>query len=144
MATSKMDAGTAVEAVRSAATALNEGKIDGYLAHFDPSSKRWLGGGATPLSLADIGDNLHQMQAAFEGLHLYEDLLFGDERFVCARWRLRGRHVGDYLGFAPTGQSIDFETCEVYEIDAGRVIATWAYGDLDQLVRQISPQDDTT
>jgi predicted ester cyclase len=133
----------AVDAVRSAVTALNDGKIDGYLAHFEPSSKRWIGGAATPLSLTDIGDNLRQMQAAFAGLHLDEELLFGDERFVCARWRLRGRHVGDYLGFAPTGHSIDFETCEVYEIDDGVVIATWAYGDLDQLVRQISPREDT-
>jgi predicted ester cyclase len=135
---------TAVDAVRSAVTALNDGNIDGYLAHFDPSSKRWIGGVETPLSLTDIGDNLHQMQAAFADLHLDEELLFGDKRFVCARWRLRGRHVDDYLGFAPTGQSIDFETCEVYEIDAGLVIATWVYGDLDQLVRQISPQEETS
>ena len=139
-----MDTTNAVDAVRSAVAALNEGKIDGYLEYFDPSSKRWLGGAATPLSITDIRDNLHQMQAAFAGLHLDEELLFGDERFVCARWRLRGHHVGDYLGFAPTGQSIDFETCEVYEVDAGRVIATWVYGDLDQLVGQISPYEDTT
>jgi predicted ester cyclase len=138
-----MHSSKAVDAVRSAVIALNEGKIDGYLEHFDPSSKRWIGGAATPLSVTDIGDNLRQMRAAFAGLHLDEELLFGDERFVCARWRLRGRHVGHYLGCAPTGQSIDFETCEVYEIDDGVVIATWAYGDLDQLVRQISPQADT-
>ena len=138
-----MNTSKTVDAVRSAVAALNEGKIDSYLEHFDPSSQRWLGGAATPLSMADIRDNLHEMQVAFAGLHLDEELLFGDERFVCTRWRLRGRHVGDYLGFAPAGQSIDFETCEVYEIDAGRVIATWVYGDLDQLVRQISPQEDT-
>lgn len=135
---------TAVDAVRSAVTAFNDGNIAGYLAHFDPSSKRWIGGVTTPLSFTDIDDNLHQLHAAFADLHLDEELLFGDERFVCARWRLRGRHVDDYLGFAPTGHSIDFETCEVYEIDAGRVIGTWVYGDLDQLIRQISPQADTT
>jgi predicted ester cyclase len=132
-----MSGSTAADAVRSAVAALNDGQVDGYLAHFDPSSKRWIGGGATPLSLTDIQDNLRQMQAAFADLHLDEEMLFGDERFACARWSLRGRHVGDYLGFAPTGQSISFETCEVYEVDAGRVIATWVYGDLDQLVGQI-------
>src|SRR5882757_6676706 len=128
-----MNTSKAVDAVRSAVAALNEGKIDGYLGHFDPSSLRWIGGGGTPLTLTDIADNLRQMQAAFEGLHLDEELLFGDDRFACARWRLRGRQVGDYLGFAPAGQSIDFETCEVYEIDARRVTATWVFGDLDQL-----------
>jgi len=138
-----MNTSKAVDAVRSAVAALNEGRIDAYLGHFDPSAPRWIGGAATPLSLTDIGDNLHQMQGAFEGLHLDEDLLFGDERYACARWRLRGRHVGDYLGFAPTGQSIDFETCEVYEIDAGRVIQSWAYADFDQLIGQISPPGNT-
>jgi predicted ester cyclase len=132
---------TPVDAVRSAVAALNDGRIDRYLAHFDPSSPRWIGGVATPLSLTDIEDNLHQMQAAFADLHLDAEQIFGDERFVCARWRLRGRHVGDYLGLAPTGQSIDFETCEVYEIEAGRVIASWVYGDINQLVQQITAPD---
>jgi predicted ester cyclase len=138
-----MRSSTAVDAVRSAATALNGGDVDAYLAHFDPSSKRWIGGIAEPLTVTDIEDNLQQMHAAFSELHLDEELLFGDDRFVCARWRLRGNHVGEYLGFAPTGQSIDFETCEVYEIDARLVIATWVYGDLNQLIRQLSPQDQT-
>jgi predicted ester cyclase len=136
---SALSGSDAVDAVRSAVSALNDGDIEGYLAHFEPSSKRWIGGVPTPLVLTDIEDNLHQMQAALADLHLDEDVLFGDERFVCARWRLRGRHVADYLGFTPTGQSIDFETCEVYEIDAGRVIATWVYSDFDQLIRQLSP-----
>ncbi len=139
-----MGASTAVDAVRSAVTAINAGNIDGYLEHFDPESLRWVGGATTPLTLSDIADNLHQMQAAFADLHLDEDLLFGDERFACARWRLRGRLVGDYLGFAATGQSIDFETCEVYAVDGGRVITTWAYADFDQLMRQISPPVTTT
>jgi predicted ester cyclase len=129
----------AVDAVRSAVTALNDGDIEGYLAHFEPSSKRWIGGTETALSLTDIEDNLRQMDAAFADLHLDEELLFGDARFVCARWRLRGRHVGDYFGFAPTAQAIDFASCEVYEVDAGRVIATWVYSDFNQLIRQISP-----
>jgi SnoaL-like polyketide cyclase len=78
--------GNPADTVRSAVAALNDGDID---------------------------DSLLQLHAAFEGLHLHEILLFGDERFVCARWRLRGRHVNDYLGYAPKGQSIDTETCRI-------------------------------
>jgi predicted ester cyclase len=130
----------AVDAVRSAVTALNDGDIDGYLRYFDPSCPRWVVGFEQPFTLTDISDSLQQLHAAFEGLHLDEDLLFGDERFVCARWRLRGRHVSDYLGFAPKGQSIDAETCEVYELGSGLVVTTWVYGDLGQLFRQIAAE----
>lgn len=131
---------TAVDAVRSAVAALNDGDIDGYLRYFDPSCPRWVPGIAQPLTLADIADNFRLLQAAFEGLHLDEDLLFGDEGFACARWRLRGLHVGDYMGFAPKGQSIDVETCEIYEVSDGLVVASWVYGDLGQLFRQIGAE----
>jgi predicted ester cyclase len=129
-----------VDVVRSAVAALNGGDIDGYLRHFDPSCPRWVAGVAEPITLTDISDSLRQLHAAFEGLHLDEDLLIGEDRFVCARWRLRGRHVHDYLGFAPTGRSIDAETCEIYEVDGELVVTTWTYGDLQQLFRQISPE----
>jgi predicted ester cyclase len=135
-----MGSSTAVDAVRSAVAALNDGDIDGYLRHFDPSCQRWVAGLEKPLTLAEIGDSLRQLHGAFEGLHLGEDLLFGDERFACARWRLRGRHVHDYLGFAPTGRSIDTETCEIYQIEDGLVVTTWTYGDLGQLFRQIGAE----
>jgi predicted ester cyclase len=133
-----MDDGTSVGAVRSAVAALNDGDIDGYLRYFDPSCPRWAHGLEQPLTLTDIGDNLRQLHAAFEGLQLEEDLLFGDARFACARWRLRGRHVRDYLGIAPKGRSIDVETCEVYEVSDGLVVRAWVYGDLGQLFRQIT------
>jgi hypothetical protein len=128
----------AVDAVRLAVAALNGGDVDRYLGYFEPSCKRWVAGFEQPLTLADVADGLRQLHAAFEDLHLDEDLLFGDERFACARWRMRGLHVHDYLGMAPAGQSIDVETCEVYEIGGDLVVTSWVYGDLlGQLVRQI-------
>jgi predicted ester cyclase len=135
-----MGNGKPADTVRSAVAALNDGDIDGYLRYFDPSCQRWVAGLGRPLALSDIGDSLRQLHAAFEGLHLDEILLFGDERFVCARWRLRGHHVNDYLGFAPKGQSIDTETCEVYETAGGLVVTTWTYGDSGQLFRQIAAE----
>jgi predicted ester cyclase len=130
----------AVDAVRSAVAAFNDGDVDGYLAYFDPTSLRWVAGLAQPLTVTEIRANLGQFHAAFEGLHLHEDLLFGQERFVCARWRMSGTHVNDYLGFAPTRRSIDVETCEIYELGEDQVVTTWTYGDLGQLFRQITPE----
>jgi hypothetical protein len=130
-----------VDSVRSAVAALNGGDIDGYLAHFDPSCQRWVSGFEQPLGLTDVGNGLRELHAAFDGLHLDEDLLFGDERYACARWRMRGVHARDYLGFSPTRQSIDVATCEVYEIGGDLVVTTWVHGDLlGQLVAQITTE----
>jgi predicted ester cyclase len=127
-----------VDAVRSAVTALNDGDIDGYLGHFDPSCPRWVAGLKQPLTLTEISDNFSQLHDAFADLHLGEDLLFGDDQFACARWRLRGVHVKDYMGYAPTGRTIDAETCEIYQVSGGLVVTSWVYGDLGQLFRQIA------
>jgi len=128
----------AVAAIRSAVEALNGGDIDGYLDHFNPSCRRWIVGVDQPLSLAEVSDGLRDLHAAFEGLQLEEDLLFGDDRFACVCWRMRGRHVDDYLGIAPSGRTIEVETCEIYELDQHLVVTTRTYGDLGQLFRQIS------
>jgi predicted ester cyclase len=130
--------GGAVGTVRSAVRALNDGDIDGYFGSFDPTCPRWISGFAHPLALRDVRDGFEQLRAGFAGLHLGEDLLFGDERFVCARWRMTGRHEGEYFGVAPTGLSIEVETCEIYEVADDLVVASWVYGDvLAQLLRQI-------
>ncbi|MGD0379852.1 MAG: ester cyclase [Acidimicrobiales bacterium] len=134
----------AVDAVRSAVAAFNDGDVDGYLRYFDPSSRRWVAGLVQPLTLAEISDNLRQLQGAFEGLHLHEVLLFGDERFACARWRMRGVHTSDYLDLAPTKRPIDVETCEIYELDSDVVVTTWTYGDLGQLFGQLAAEPNAT
>jgi predicted ester cyclase len=130
-----------VAAIRRAVQALNDGDLDGYLRHFDASCHRWIVGYEQPLSLADVEAGFRDLDTAFDGLRLDEDLLFGDRRFACARWRMRGIHQHDYLGLAPTGRPIDVETCEVYEVIQGRVMTSWVYGDvLGQLVAQITPE----
>jgi len=126
-----------VDAIRSAAAALNAGDVDGYLSYFAPSAMRWVSGFEQPLTLEEIGESIRQLFKAFDALHLDEDLLFGTERFVCARWRLRGVHEGEYLGTPPSHRTIDVQNCEVYEFDGERVIATWSYEDPGQIFRQI-------
>ena len=130
----------AAEAVRSAVTALNAGDIDGYLAFFDPASPRWVIGLDEPFSLDFVASTLRDMHQAFEPLELQEESLFGDARFVCARWCLAGRQVGAFMGIASGGREIAYRTCEVYEIEDGRVIQSWVYGDPSALFVQLAGQ----
>lgn len=131
-----------VGGIRAAVAALNAGEVDGYLRHFAPSCLRWVPLLDQPRTISEIRDDIDQLFAAFDPLHLAEDLLFGDERYVCARWELRGVHTGDYMGIAPTRREIATRNCEVYEFADDLVVATWSYGDPGELFRQIGAAPD--
>jgi predicted ester cyclase len=124
--------------IRRSVAAFNAGDIDGYLAGFSPESPRWVSGLTTALTLDDVRANLTLLTQAFERLHLDEDLLFGARGFVCARWTLRGVHVGDYGGMAPTNRDIAVESCEIYALAGGKVVESWVYSDMTSLFDQIA------
>jgi len=126
-----------IDAIRTAVVELNAGHVDAYLQRFKHSCLRWISGFKDPLTLTEVGDGLRLLRDAFDPLSLNEDLLLGDGRFVCARWRLHGIHVGDYMGYAPTFRTIDMQSCEVYEFDRGLVSTTWTYADPGEIFRQI-------
>jgi predicted ester cyclase len=130
-----------VDLVRAAVDKLNAGDIDGYLSYCHPSSVRRVIGVDEPFSYETVGEGLRQLSHAFEGFTLTADALFGDDRQVCARWRIRGRHVRDYLGIAPAGRSIDLECCEVYDVRDGLVVGSVVYQDLALIFTQIAPQE---
>jgi predicted ester cyclase len=135
---STLDATPAEDLIRRAVAALNAGDVEGYLAGFSPDSPRWASGLATPLTLDDIRANLILLIAAFDRLHLDEDLLFGARGFVCARWTLRGVHTGDYGGIAPTHRDVAVESCEIYAVADGKVVQSWVYSDMTSLFDQIT------
>jgi predicted ester cyclase len=124
--------------LRRAVAALNEGDIEGYLSGFAPDCLRWVGGLGVALTVPDIRDNLGQLFAAFDQLHLDEDLLFGGNSHVCARWTLRGVHTGEYGGIAPTHREIAVDTCEVYTFTGDKVTECYVYGESMSLFNQLS------
>jgi predicted ester cyclase len=124
--------------VRQAVAALNGVDIEGYLGGFAPDCLRWVGGLGVSLTMADIRENLSQLFAAFDRLHLHEDLLFGGDGHVCARWTLSGIHTGEYGGIAPTHREIAVETCEVYTFTGDKVTECHVYGETMSLFNQLS------
>lgn len=124
--------------IRRSIAAFNAGDIEGYLDGFSPDSLRWVSGLDSPLTLHDIRANLTDLTAAFDRLHLDEDLLFGGGGHVCARWTLRGTQIGAYGGIAPTHREIAVQTCEVYTLADSVVIESWVYGETMSLFDQIA------
>jgi SnoaL-like polyketide cyclase len=124
--------------LRRAVAALNAGDIEGYLSGFAPDCLRRVGGLGLALTVSDIRENLGQLLAAFDGLHLDEDLLFGGNGHVCAVWTLRGVHTGEYGGVAPTHREIAVETCEVYTFTGDKVSVSYVYGESMSLFNQLA------
>jgi predicted ester cyclase len=124
--------------LRRAVAALNEGDIEGYLSGFAPDCLRGVGGLGLALTVPDIRENLRQLFAAFDELHLDEDLLFGGNGHVCARWTLRGVHTGEYGGIAPTHREIAVDTCEVYTFTGDKVTECYVYGESMSLFNQLA------
>jgi predicted ester cyclase len=124
--------------LRRAVAALNEGDIEGYLSGFVPDCLRWVGGLGITLTVPDIRENLRQLFAAFDELHLDEDLLFGGNGHVCARWTLRGVHTGEYGGIAPTHREVAVDTCEVYTFTGDKVTECYVYGESMSLFNQLA------
>lgn len=126
-----------VNLVRRAVAALNAGDLEGYLSGFALDCLRSVGGLGVALTVPDIRDNLGQLFAAFDELHLDEDLLFGGDGHVCARWTLRGVHTGEYGGIAPTHREIAVDTCEVYTFTGDKVTDCHVYGESMTLFNQL-------
>jgi predicted ester cyclase len=124
--------------IRSAAAAMNRGDVADYVSHFSPSCLRWVAGFDQPISLPDVGEHLRQLIGAFDPLRLDEELLIGDNQFVCARWQLRGTQVGTFLGLPSRGNSINVATCEIYEIADDLVVESWVYQDHGQIFAQMN------
>ncbi|MEU9890720.1 ester cyclase [Sphaerisporangium sp. NPDC051017] len=67
--------------------------------------------------------------------HPEEIVATGDRVFT--RIRLTGRHVGPFLGVAPTGNALEWYTHELWRVENGRFAERWAVDDLLTLLRQI-------
>jgi predicted ester cyclase len=56
---------------------------------------------------------------------------------VVTRVTLSGRHVGPFLGIAPTGRQVEWVTMEVYRVEDEQIRERWAVDDLLGLVAQL-------
>jgi predicted ester cyclase len=55
-----------------------------------------------------------------------------------ARMRFSGVHLGPFLGFAPTGQTVDWAGAALFTVgEDGRVADLWVLGDLQALTAQL-------
>jgi predicted ester cyclase len=77
------------------------------------------------------------MAAAFPDLKIIPDDIIAEGDKVVARCKFTGTHKGLYMGIAPTGKKVNFESIAIYRIAGGLVVETWGIMDLLGMMQQL-------
>ncbi|WP_210203182.1 ester cyclase [Rhizobium phaseoli] len=80
--------------------------------------------------LIEVVASFHE---AFKGLHITEEQVVAEDDHVVVRIRIEGRHVGAFLGHAPTGETVTFSGMDMHRIKDGSITETWHFEDFSSL-----------
>jgi predicted ester cyclase len=97
---------------------LNAGRLEVidelYAAELAPQAKRWI----TPF------------RASFPDMFMEVIELIGEDDTVVGRFICSGTHLGEWLGYAPTGRRFEaVDEVSIYRLNEGRIIHTWGLED---------------
>jgi predicted ester cyclase len=86
---------------------------------------------------APVGALSQQLRTAFPDLHVeFEDLLVDGDR-AALRLRLTGTHKGTFMGVAPTGKAVEWESIGIAHFRDGQMYRVWVQPDLMGLLQQL-------
>ena len=74
---------------------------------------------------------------AFPDLRVTVEDLIAEGDKVAARLRVRGTHLGDLNGIAPTGRRVDFTGIVISRVEGGRIAEDWANFDDLGMMQQL-------
>jgi len=65
------------------------------------------------------------LHEAFGDMHLtIHDMVAEGDR-VALRWTISGRHVGEYMGAAPTGKEVTWTGMSIHRVKGDQIAETW-------------------
>lgn len=80
---------------------------------------------------ADPGliDYIMFIDSVFPRYEVFADEMLAEGDRVIVRARLRGRHEGEIMGFAPTQKEIEYPFVVGYEIQNNKIVHSWVIAD---------------
>ena len=69
---------------------------------------------------------------AFAGFRVVIDDVIREGEMVVVRGTNSGRHQGEFLGFAPTGQDMESTVVFIFRIECGQIAETWVEGSVHE------------
>lgn len=77
------------------------------------------------------------LRVAFPDFHTKIHFQLADSDRVTTYKTYRGTHRGEFLGVAPTGRTIQFETVDVMRVRDGKITDHWGVANLFSLMQQL-------
>jgi predicted ester cyclase len=74
----------------------------------------------------ELPDRFRKQYAAFPDLRKEIQEVYADGDVGVVRLLLRGTHLGEYRGLAPTGRSFEVQAIEIFRFDGGALAEHWA------------------
>jgi steroid delta-isomerase-like uncharacterized protein len=78
-----------------------------------------------------------RLRAAFPDFHAVIHWQRIDENVVTTFKTYHGTHRGEFLGIAPTGRTIHFETVDAMRVKNGKITEHWGVANLFSLIQQL-------
>ena len=106
----------------------NKGNLDGVypeLVHPDAVFHTVGHSGEKLVGLTGFHSIYDPIRAAFTDINFtVREVVASDDR-AAARWTCSARHVGDQMGFAPTGKTVTFSGMAIVHFRDGKVTDSW-------------------
>jgi steroid delta-isomerase-like uncharacterized protein len=84
-----------------------------------------------------VRDLYHRLRAAFPDFYADIHWQAADGGLVTTYKTYHGTHQGTFLGVAPTGRKIQFETVDVMRVRDGKITEHWGVANLFSLMQQL-------
>ena len=116
---------------------LDSGKPDGMNDLLSPNLVDHDGHGGNPVE--EIKGLTASLGTGFEnGLHVIEELHLIEDDRIFIRWRMTGKHVGEFFGVPGSGAEVDFVGHDLIRVEDGLIAEIWHVEDLLGVMGQIS------
>ena len=113
----------------------NPAAVDDFLA---PTYRRHRSPSNPPLTLQQQKNLLAGFRAAFPDVKITIEDVVSEGDKIAFRSTMRGTHLGEFLGIAPTGREVIVGLLDVIRVHDGKFVEQWGGPDIYDLLQQLS------
>lgn len=92
---------------------------------------------AAPVGREGVKQAIQFLHTVFADLSAEVNELVAEGDTVAARWTVRGRQVGEFMGLPPTGEPLELTGINIYQIRDGKITANYEQTNIPALVQRL-------
>jgi steroid delta-isomerase-like uncharacterized protein len=101
-----------------------------YMVH-DPSNPQ------RPNGIEGVKGFLHMFKTGLSEWKYTIDGMMAENDSVMYRWTMEAVHTGQFMGIPPTGKRLKIGGVDIFRIENGKIVESWAYADALGMLQQL-------